>query len=105
MFNFIYEMSPIIIVAIVVLLIIVIVGIVMVTKGGYTEHPGVDSQNGDIELRDDLSGNVEGLKEACDAIERCRGFNKGGWLKHTIKPESEWKSYPDDDDVMLYIKK
>jgi hypothetical protein len=46
----------------------------MATSGSeYTEHPGKDSNQGDIEQRKDIAQDID-------------AFNKEGWLKHIVKP-------------------
>lgn len=56
----------------------------------YSFHQGLDSGGGDIGNQGALANKPEELKAWCTAEPRCKGFNTNAWMKHTIKPQSQW---------------
>lgn len=50
-----------------------------------------DSEGGDI--KHEKCNNIYELKEIADSIGECVGFNTTGWLKRTIRQESEMKNW------------
>jgi hypothetical protein len=68
----------------------------------YTFHPFVDSNAGDITHSE--KGDTIAYAKECSADPNCRGFNSNGWMKKTLKPESEWTKWTDDATKGLYVK-
>jgi hypothetical protein len=68
----------------------------------YTFTKFMDSGRNDI--RWDQNKSLEQLKDACNSLSNCRGFNTNGWLKHTIKPQNEWINWTSDPTKGLYVK-
>jgi hypothetical protein len=71
----------------------------------YTFYPGMDSGGNDITQRTDLIGNVDKLKEECNRLPNCMGFNTSGWLKSVIVPNNQWSRFSDNPNDGLYVKK
>ncbi len=71
----------------------------------YTFFRQMDAPGGDIQYLPALSGNVSGLKDACDNTEGCIAFNTAGYLKSAVDPNSfkEYSGYP--DWAGLYVKR
>lgn len=64
--------------------------------------PFKDSSGNDIGNR---TGGVEVLAKLCDSDPNCRGFNSNGWLKHTIRNQSQWSTWTSDPTKGFYVKK
>ena len=64
--------------------------------------PLKDSSGNDIGNR---TGGVEVLAKLCSSDPNCRGFNSNGWLKHTIRNQSQWSTWTSDPTKGLYVKK
>jgi hypothetical protein len=64
--------------------------------------PFKDSSGNDIGKR---TGGVEVLAKQCYSDPNCRGFNSNGWLKHTIRNQSQWSTWTSDPTKGLYVKK
>lgn len=63
---------------------------------------GKDSSFNDIK---NIPGKTpEELKAECDMLENCVGFNTQGWMKHTLKPMTEWVTFEDDPSKGFYYK-
>lgn len=71
---------------------------------GYSFHQGQDSPNGNIGNQADLVNNTTGLAKYCDSMPNCTGFNTNGWVKSSIKPESEWTRWTEDKSKGLFVK-
>ncbi len=71
----------------------------------YVFYPGMDSGGNDITQRIDLIGNVDKLKEDCNRLPNCMGFNTSGWLKSVIRPNNQWWRFSDNPNDGLYVKK
>jgi hypothetical protein len=70
----------------------------------YKFYSLLDSKGGDIQQVSSASGNIDKLLELCTADPTCKGFRSTGWLKHTIKPQSEWTPLSGNDSANgLYI--
>jgi hypothetical protein len=69
----------------------------------YTFYQGKDSNGNDIKRAAALADNVPGLKQACDALPNCAGFNTNAWLKHTILPKQQWYTWTQDPAKGLYV--
>ena len=112
------------IIAIVVVLLIIIVGVVyymyfmptdqtdsgqtdsdgQVTAPVYKFYPGKDSWNGDLKHMPSLANKPNQLKQTCNTLDGCKGFNTNGWLKNRIKPQNEWKTWTSNPNKGLYVK-
>ncbi len=55
----------------------------------YRRMVGKDSNGNDIKR---VEGSLEDIRKACDAIPECKGFNTGGYIKHTMAPS--WSNTP-----------
>lgn len=65
--------------------------VVIPTPDGYTKYSNKDSRGNDImKLADGTS--INDLVAACDKNSNCGGFNSGGWVISTIKPQDQWYS-------------
>lgn len=71
----------------------------------YNFYQGKDSTEGDISQVEDLKDNIDALKLLCDDTPNCIGFNTKAWLKHTIKPQEEWKVWTTDPKKGIYVLK
>jgi len=68
--------------------------------GGYVFFPYADSNGNDIVK-------VETVPEAFDACSsdpECKGFNSNGFVKHTIKPKTNWVTWTKDPFLGMYVK-
>jgi len=65
-------------------------------------YPFMDSNGNDIGR--DTSGNVEEYAKACYEDSDCEGFNSNGWLKHTIRDQSDWLQWTNDSSKGFYVK-
>lgn len=75
------------------------------TEEGYTFAQGQDSSGNDIIPPSPLTGKtVPQLKEACNAIADCVGFNNNGWLKNKLKAPPLWSHWSNDPNKGLYYK-
>jgi hypothetical protein len=69
------------------------------TEGvSYTFHQGMDSGGYDMSHQGGLANNIPGLKAWCTEREACKGFNTNGWMKNTIRPQSQWYQWEKTGD-------
>ena len=74
--------------------------------GQFDFHPMMDSWDNDIQQIDfDYINRHEKLAESCLNDPKCKGFNSNGWMKHTIRPKSEWTQWTTSPNLGLYVKK
>ena len=52
----------------------------------------------------DLKNQIQALKNECDSLPDCKGFNTNAWLKHKIKPQDQWRTWTSDPNKGLYVK-
>ena len=65
-------------------------------------HPFLDSSGNDIKR---ASGNINAIASECFSNPRCAGFNSNGWMKHTLRDQSQWSRWTDDSTKGFYVKK
>ncbi len=70
----------------------------------YRFVPYMDSGGNDIKNARGLANNIPELQGTCTALPNCRGFNTNGWLKHTLRPESQWNKWTSDPNKGFYVK-
>ena len=75
---------------------------IYVKAGSYMYHPGLDSNLGDTVHLPGLE--VNELKAYCDSDSSCVGFNTNGWIKSSLQPRSEWRSWSISAEQGLYVK-
>jgi len=65
-------------------------------------YPYFDSHGGDLKR---AIGDVDDFAEECYRNPNCKGFNSNGWLKDTVKNQSEWSQWTDDSSLGFYLRK
>ena len=65
-------------------------------------RPFLDSSGNDIKR---ASGNINAIASECFSNPRCAGFNSNGWMKHTLRDQSQWSRWTDDSTKGFYVKK
>jgi hypothetical protein len=78
------------------------------TVDGFTFSLWLDSRENDIEQ---IIGDVATIGRACAANANCRAFNiwgtggTNGWLKHLVRPASDWnRAFGSTPCAGLYVK-
>ena len=66
-------------------------------------YPMMDSHGNDIKWSN--AGNVKAFANECNADPNCSGFNSNGWLKHTVRRQSEWLKWTNNTTKGFYVKK
>ena len=72
------------------------------SSNDYEFIQGMDSGGNDIAYQ---TGTPEQLKAWCSANPQCKGYNSNGWMKHTIKPRSQWYRYTDNPAQGFFVKR
>lgn len=67
----------------------------------YTKYLNKDSPQGDIGRLNKYDNNIIQLKNSCDALHECKGFNKKGWLKYKVQEPAKMTKRPGID---MYVK-
>ena len=66
-------------------------------------YPMMDSHGNDIKWSN--AGGIEAYAKECMMRTDCQGFNSNGWLKRTVRPQSEWNKWTSDKTKGFYVKK
>ena len=70
----------------------------------FTFFPKKDSRGGDIGER--VIGPLHYIAAVCRKNSECLGFNSNGWLKNTIRNETEWdNNWTQDESKGFFLKK
>ena len=70
----------------------------------YKFFQGMDSYGNDISQDAALMGKLDKLKEKCNSLPNCKGFNTQGYFKMDIRPETTWNRSSEDINEGLYVK-
>ena len=71
---------------------------------GYTAYANKDSNGNDIKSLP-FGAPLNDIAAACNQDSNCKGFNSGGWIKSSLRPQAEWAPVTiNGKNIDLYVK-